>query len=479
MARTPEFIENRTYDEIAVGDSAQMTRTLGHADIELFAVMSGDVNPAHLDEAFATESRFHKVIAHGMWGGALISAVLGVQLPGPGTVYLAQDLKFRRPVGVGDTITVTVTAAEKDDDKKAIAFECLAQNQNGEDVITGRALVMAPLEKVRRPRVALPEVRLFDPGARFADLIERCAAAPALPTAVVHPCDPLSLGGALEAADDGLIAPILVGPEHKIRAAAEEAGRSLDGVELVATEHSHAAADRAVALVREGRARALMKGSLHTDEFLGAVVASGSGLRTERRLSHVYALDVAQYPRVLLITDAAVNIAPDLMDKADIIQNAIDMALAMGIDTPKVAVLSAVETVTPKIASTVEAGALCKMADRGQIKGGLVDGPLAFDNAVSPAAAKTKGIVSAVAGQADILLAPDLETGNMLAKQLIHLAGAQAAGVVLGARAPIMLTSRSDSVLARKASCALASLFVENKGPAGVEPDAFVRAAAE
>ncbi|MCG8441744.1 MAG: bifunctional enoyl-CoA hydratase/phosphate acetyltransferase [Caulobacterales bacterium] len=453
------FIENKTFDEIAVGDSAEIVRRLRADDIELFAVMSGDVNPAHVDEEFARSGRFHRVIAHGMWGGALISAVLGAELPGPGTVYLEQSLRFHHPVGVGDTVTVRVTAREKRPKSRRILFDCLCLNQDGEEVITGEALVIAPDEKVRRPRVALPEVRLHERGARFQELIDATRPIAPLRAAVVHPCDPLSLGGALEAADQGVIEPILVGPEHKIRAAAEAAERDLADVEIVAVPHSHAAAEKAVALVRSGRAEGLMKGSLHTDEFMGAILPGKAGLRTERRMSHVYALDVPHYPKPLFITDAAINIAPGLEDHRDIIQNAIDLALALEVDAPKVAILSAVESVTPKIPSTVTAAALCKMADRGQITGGLLDGPLAFDNAVSPEAARAKGIASRVAGQADILLAPDLETGNMLAKQLIHLAGAEAAGIVLGARAPIMLTSRSDNSLARQASCALALLF--------------------
>jgi phosphotransacetylase len=270
----------------------------------------------------------------------------------------------------------------------------------------------------------------------------------------------LSLSGAIEAMRQKLIQPVLVGPERKIRAAAEQAGYSLDGIELIDAPHSHAAAAQAVALARSGQVQALMKGALHTDELMAEVISATSGLRTERRMSHVFGLDVPTYPKPLFITDAAINIQPDLADKRDIVQNAIDLAHALGIPRPKVAILSAVETVNPKIASTVEAAALCKMVDRGQIRGGILDGPLAFDNAVSKVSADNKQLVSPVAGDADILVVPDLESGNMLAKQLIYLAGADAAGIVLGARVPIMLTSRSDDVLARLASCALAKLFV-------------------
>ena len=296
-------------------------------------------------------------------------------------------------------------------------------------------------------------------GTYFESLLERCRAMRPIRIGVVHPCDAVSVQGALAARDQGLITPVLVGPRAKIMAAAAAAGLSLDGVEIVDAPHSHAAADEAVALVRRGELEALMKGSLHTDELMGAVVREGTGLRTERRVSHVFVLDVPNYCKPLLVTDAAINIAPTLSEKRDIAQNAIDLAHALGIERPKLAVLSAVETVDAKIPSTIEAAALCKMADRGQITGADVDGPLAFDNAISPEAAKAKGIVSAVAGDADILLVPDLEAGNILAKQLVYLADAEDAGIVLGARAPIVLTSRADGVRARIVSCALAQLF--------------------
>ncbi len=281
-------------------------------------------------------------------------------------------------------------------------------------------------------------------------------------TAVVHPCDAASLIGALEARDKTLITPILVGPEDRIKAVAAEEGLNIDGLDIVDAKHSHASAQAAVRLVREGKAQALMKGALHTDEVMSAVVDKVTGLRTERRMSHVFVLDVPTYPKPLLITDAAINIFPDLMVKADIVQNSIELAHALGVDEPKVAILSALETIYPKIPSTVEAAALCKMADRGQITGGVLDGPLAFDNAISRKAADAKGITSPVPGEADILVAPDLEAGNMIAKQLMYLAGADSAGLVLGARVPIMLTSRADGTLSRLVSAALAQLMVHH-----------------
>ena len=455
----PETVENRTLDELAIGDSAELVRVLGQEDIELFAVMSGDVNPAHLDAAYADKTRFHHVVAHGMWGGVLISAVLGTRLPGPGTIYTDQSLHFKRPVAIGDSITTRVTVSEIDRESGRVILDCSCTNQHGALVIEGRAEVLAPREKISRPVTALPTVRLHKPGARFATLAEKAAALDPMPTAVVHPCDALSLTGALQAEAAGLITPLWVGPRDKIEATAQDAGVTLDAAQIIDAPHSHAAAEAAVALVREGRAEALMKGKLHTDELLDAVLDRAQGLRTERRLSHVFALDVPDHDRLLFITDAAINIAPDLPTLADIVQNALDLAIALGIETPRAAILSAVETVTSKLPSTLLAASICKMHDRGQITGGLVDGPLAFDNAISPEAVAAKGIESEVAGRADILVAPNLESGNMIAKQLIHLAKAEAAGVALGARVPIMLTSRADSAAARLASAALARLL--------------------
>ena len=457
-----QYITNNTYEEIAVGDHAEITRTLKLQDIELFAVMSGDVNPAHVDTEYANTNMFHGVIAHGMWGGALISAVLGTEMPGPGTIFLDQSLKFKAPVCLGDTITVRVEVTKKLQNSRLL-LACTCINQDGILVIKGIARVIAPNEKVRRIRVILPEVHLHVEGAQYARLIAATEHLEPVRTAVVHPCDALSLSGVLEAAQQGIIVPILVGPKIKIETAARDAGLNLGALELIDTPHSHAAALTAVALARAGKVDTLMKGTIHTDELMEAIIDKTSGLRTERRMSHVYVLDVPTYTKPLLITDGAINIYPDLAIKRDIVQNAIDLALALGTAQPKVAILSAVETVNPKITATLDAAALCKMADRGQINGGLIDGPLAFDNAVSPVAVTAKGIVSNVAGIADILVAPDLEAANMIAKQLIYLAGADAAGMVLGAQVPIILTSRSDSKVSRLASCALSQLFINHQ----------------
>ena len=280
-------------------------------------------------------------------------------------------------------------------------------------------------------------------------------------TAVVHPCDTLSLGGAIDAQGAGIITPVLVAPRSRLERVAQEAGLDISGCEVLDVPHSHAAAAAAAQLAGRGEVQALMKGSLHTDEYLGAVLAPGVGLRTERRLSHCYVMQTASYPRPFIITDAAINIAPTLDDKADIVRNAIDLAHVLGVAQPRVAILAAVETVNPRMPATLDAAALCKMADRGQIGGALLDGPLAFDNAVSPEAARVKGIVSQVAGQADVLVVPDLESGNMLAKQLEYLGGAESAGIVMGARVPLVLTSRSDSRATRLASCAIALMLAE------------------
>ena len=299
--------------------------------------------------------------------------------------------------------------------------------------------------------------------AKYERLLARCKELAPAPTAVAHPCDESSLRGTVEAAEKGIIQPILVGPRSKIEAVAKQFQLDISAFQLVDAPHSVAAAEAAVQLVREGRAELLMKGSLHTDELMGAVVKSGTGLRTNRRISHCFIMDVPNLDRPIIITDAAINIFPTMEDKMHIIQNAIDLAHSLGIEKPKVAILSAMETINPKLQSTIEAGALCKMADRGQITGGLLDGPLAFDNAISVVAARTKGIKSAVAGQADILLVPDIESGNMLAKQLEYLADALTSGIVLGARVPIVLTSRADSAETRTASTAVAMVMAHAK----------------
>jgi phosphate butyryltransferase len=467
------YIENQTFDELSVGQSASLSHIVTQRDIELFAVATGDVNPAHMDPAYAESDMFHHIIIHGMWGAGMISNVLGTLLPGPGTIYLGQDLRFLHPVSIGDTIMVTLTVREKKPEKGDVVLDSVCTNQKGEEVITGTAYTRAPTVKVRRPRVILPDVRLSHHQVT-RDLLDRAKrimlnVAP-LATAVVFPVDALSLAGVIAAAAEGLIAPVLIGPSARIRAAAAAAKLDLGGCNLIEAVDGASAAATAVALARSGDVALIMKGDLHTDDLLRPVVHSVSGLRTARRISHVFLLGVPDYPRPLLLTDAAINIVPSLAEKVDIVQNAIDLAHRLGVAQPRVAILAAVETINDKMKSTLDAAALCKMADRGQITGALLDGPLAFDNAINQAAAAEKGIVSLVAGRADILVVPDLEAGNMLAKQLTFLDGADSAGLVLGATVPIILTSRADSAAARLASCALAVVMARDAtGPSAAQ----------
>jgi len=459
-----EYIENRTFDEIAVGDSATLVRTLRHEDIQLYAMMAGDISPSHVDSQQAYATMLREMIAHGMWGGALVFNVLGTQFPGPGTQFIDQSVHFALPVRVGDTLTVKVTCTKKFPRNRHLLMDFVCTNQDGQKVITGTAEVQAPADKIKQLKTDTPDMSVSPMRtARFEHLLEITRGLTPISMAVAHPCDAESLKGAMLARDRGLIVPSLVGPEEKIRQIAEANQLDLNGCTVINVAHSHAAAEVAVSLAREGQVEALMKGSLHTDELMTEVIDKSTGLRTARRISHLFLMDVPTYPRLLFITDAAVNVAPDLEAKVDIVQNAIDLALMLKVADPKVAILAAVETVNLKMQATLDAAALCKMADRGQIVGGLLDGPLAFDNAISVAAARTKGIKSAVAGNADILLVPDIESGNMLAKQLEYLADALTAGIVLGARVPIVLTSRADTAETRTASTAVAVVMAHAK----------------
>jgi phosphotransacetylase/acyl dehydratase len=465
VSRDPHDYTNVVYDELRVGASASITRRVSATEVEALALVSGDIDPFQLDADGAAPAGGRAAKALG--AEAILSGLLSRKLPGPGTTVLEQRLRFSGQFGAGDELTATVTVAELLPDAQ-VRFDCRLTCA-GDTLIDGSVVVRAPTERLRYAAVATPDVVLRRTD-EFGRLLARCRSLAPVRCGVVHPTDRDSLLGPLEAARRGLIVPVLIGPAHKIRAVAQAAGADLAGVELLDTEHSHAAAALAVELARRGELDALMKGSLHTDELLAAVLPKATGLRTARRISHVFVLDVPAYPRPLLVTDAAINIQPTLQDKADIAQNAIELAQVLGIDQPKVAILSAVETVNGAIASTLDAAALCKMAERGQITGGLLDGPLAFDNAISPEAARTKKIDSPVAGQADILLVPDLEAGNMLAKQLQYLAGADSAGIVLGTRVPIVLTSRADSVRTRLASAAVMLLLAHARrsAPAGM-----------
>jgi phosphate acetyltransferase len=447
---------NRTFDEIQVGETLTLSRQLSQMEVEALALVSGELDSFHVDNGAKTKGNGNGSSTKSVSGEALLSAILCRKLPGPGTIILEQNLRFHGAFSAADELVGTVTAREKHARDHSIVFDCNVRC-GGRELVSGTVTVEAPLQRAHYTQLATPEV-VVRRNDDFARLLHRCEGLPPVICAVVHPCDRDSLRGPLEAARLGLIVPVLVGPEEKIRALAAAEKLDLGSHQIVSTEHSHAAADKAVALARSGEVEALMKGSLHTDELMAAVVPSATGLRTSRRISHAFVLDVPSYPRMLLITDAAINIAPTLEDKADIVQNAIELAQTLGIETPRVAILAAVETVSSKMQATLDAAALCKMADRGQIKGGLLDGPLAFDNAISERAAETKKIKSEVAGRADILLAPDLQSGNMLAKQLQYLAGADSAGIVLGTRVPIVLTSRADTVRVRLATSAVRKL---------------------
>ncbi|WP_300454547.1 bifunctional enoyl-CoA hydratase/phosphate acetyltransferase [Accumulibacter sp.] len=453
-----ETLRNRCFDEIGIGDTAAVSHTLSLRDVQLFAAVSGDISPTQLDSELDRQLGPSELAAHSMWLGAQVSGLLGNQLPGPGMVHVGQDLQFLAPLLIGEQVTITITATAKEAASRCVTFDCLGRNGRGMTIMTGTARVIAPQTKIsmERPDAAQVSIQSHD---RFAVLVERCQDLRPVPVAVAHPCDESSLGAALQAWSDGLIEPILVGPLVKLRAVAEQHGFDLSGLRLEDVAHSHAAAYRAVELVRLGKAAALMKGSLHTDELMAEVVSRESGLRTERRISHAFVMDVPTYHKPLIVTDAAINIAPDLDVKRDICQNAIDLARTLGVARPKVAIICAVESINSRMICTTDAASLCKMADRGQISGALVDGPLAFDNAISQEAARIKNIDSLVAGDPDIVVVPDLTAGNILAKQLTFMSNADGAGIVLGARVPIILTSRADSKRTKLASCAVACLM--------------------
>ncbi|MFO1153620.1 MAG: bifunctional enoyl-CoA hydratase/phosphate acetyltransferase [Rhodospirillales bacterium] len=453
-----EIIENKTFDEIQIGDTVSLTRALRPEDVETWAAVTGNLNLVDLDPSPVDSSMFALGAGQASWAATLFSTITDTRLPGIGSITVSADIHFLKPVPIGEEVTATVTVKGKRADEGLVVLDCVCASSSGQELVVGTLEVEAAREKLHFPVRELPKVRLRRE-ERYLDLIRKCDGLPPMTTAVVHPCSDDALKGAIDAAEYHLITPILIGPERKIRSIAAEEGIDLSPYRIVPAEHSHHAAELGVAMVRAGEAETLMKGSLHTDELLHEVMKKEGGLRTERRLSHCFLIAVPTYARPVIVTDAAINIHPTLEEKADIVQNAIELAHSVGIAEPKVAILSAVETVTPKIPSTIEAAALCKMAARGQIKGGLLDGPLAFDNAVDEEAARTKGIVSPVAGKADILVVPDLEAGNMLAKQLTFMADAEAAGIIVGARVPIILTSRADSARTRLASAALAVLF--------------------
>ena len=454
------FIESKTYDEIAIGDTASTEHVLTTDDAMAFASISGFHSMLNADELVERAGGVPPT-GPNMWCASLISGLFSMNIPGPGCTLTNVSLSFHHRIRVGDPILVTVRVTAKDDVSKSITFDCQAINGAGTQIFSGTAQVLAPDQKNRWSTLPVAQLIVNNPYRHYLGLIARANVKPAVNTAVAWPCDEVSLGGAYQAFKDRLIAPILVGPEKTIRALAERMQIDLGTIRIVDVAESRLAAMRAVELARKGEAQMLMKGSLHTDELMGAVVSRDGGMRIGRRISHVFALDVPSYHKTLFVTDAAVNIQPDLETKIDILQNAIDMMRTIEIPNPKVAILSAVESVNPAIPSTLDAAALCKMVDRGQITGATVDGPLAFDNAISSDAARIKKIKSPVAGDVDLLMVPNLEAGNILFKELQYLAGALAAGVVVGAKVPVVLTSRADGELVRMASCALGVLLAK------------------
>jgi phosphotransacetylase len=454
------FIESKIYDEISVGDTASTEHVLTTDDAMAFASISGFHSVLNSDEQIDRAGGIPPT-GPNMWCASLISGLFSMNIPGPGCTLTNICLSFHNRIRVGDLILVKVLVTGKDDSTKVVTFDCEANNGAGTSIFSGTATVLAPPVKLRWSTIPLPKLIVNEPYRRYQGLIARATSRPAVRTAIVWPCDEVSLGGAIQAYLDKLIVPVLVGAETKIRSLAETMQLDLGAIQIVDVSESRAAAMRAVELARKNEVQMLMKGSLHTDELMSAVVSREGGMRTGRRISHVFALDVPSYHKTLYVTDAAINIQPDLETKIDILQNAIDMLLKLEVVNPKVAILSAVESVNQAIPSTLDAAALCKMVDRGQITGAIVDGPLAFDNAISSDAARIKKITSRVAGDPDLLMVPNLEAGNILFKELQYLAGALAAGVVVGAKVPIVLTSRADGELARMASCALGVLLAK------------------
>ncbi|MEL6206539.1 MAG: bifunctional enoyl-CoA hydratase/phosphate acetyltransferase [Pseudomonadota bacterium] len=451
------IFQNIPFDQLRPGMSAEARRICRADDLYIFANTSGNLNPMHLPKEDGDGDGVPEAVAPAMWVAALISSVLGNELPGPGTLYRSQNLTWHNRTHAGDELVIRVEVLELLPDN-VVKLATSVSRSDGKPICEGEAKVTAPSLSQTFEADEIPGLTVRR-HVHFDAMIERAEPLDPMPTAVVVPEGAAFLGGAILGWEHTLITPILIGDEAVIRATAEEIGKDVSGLEIIHEPDHAQAARRGVALVHDGRAASVMKGNLHTDVLLGAIVKRDTGLRTGRRLSHVFVMDVPGLPHLLMITDAAINIAPDLETKVDITQNAIDLAKALGIEVPKVGVLSAVETVNTKIPSTLDAAILSKMAERGQIRGGVVDGPLAMDNAIDMAAARTKGIESDVAGRAEILIVPNLEAGNMLAKELTFVAHAEAGGIVLGAKVPIILTSRADDDKARLASCAVAALY--------------------
>lgn len=447
---------NRTFAELRIGDTAEIRRLITPDDLYSFAAVSGNFNPMHLPDHDGDGDGRADNVAPGMFLASLFSAVLGTRLPGPGTLYRHQTLTFHDRAHAGDEVICRVEVTDKTADGSVTLSTRLHRIGDDALLLDGAAVVTAPQRKFERNDIEVPGL-IVERHRHFDALIDRARALPAIPTAVVCPDDENALGGALRAAEESIITPILIGRADAIRATAAAMGETLEGIEIVDIAGDAEAAAEACRLVHAGRAAAVMKGHLHTDDLLRPMLDKATGLRIGRRLTHVFVMDVPGRPEPVFVTDAAINIAPDLETKMDIVQNAIDLATGIGMEA-RVGVLSAVETVNPAIQSSIDAALLSKMAERGQITGGAVDGPLAMDNAVDIGAARTKGLRGDVAGRANILVVPGIDAGNMLAKQLSFISHAEGAGLVLGAKVPVILNSRSDSAASRLASCAIAAL---------------------
>jgi phosphate butyryltransferase len=447
---------NQTFHELQIGDVAELRRLITADDLYVFAAASGNHNPMHLTDSDLDGDGRNERVAQGMFVASLISAVLGTQLPGAGTLYRRQVLDFHERAHAGEELICRVEVLDKLPSGLVKLATSVRRMSDGALIVAGEAEVLAPQTKFECDEVEIPGL-IVQRHRHFEALLERAKPLPALPTAVVCPDDANSLGGALLAAKQRIITPILIGKASAIVATAAAMGADLTGIELIDVDSDLAAAAMACALVHAGRAAAVMKGHLHTDDLLRPMLEKSTGLRVGRRFTHVFVMDVPGQPEPVMVTDAAINIAPDLATKVDICQNAIDLALSLGME-PRVGVLSAVETVNPAIQSSIDAALLSKMADRGQIRNGLVEGPLAMDNAVDLGAARTKGLKGNVAGRANILVVPGLDAGNMLTKQLAYISHAEGAGLVLGAKVPVILNSRSDSPMSRLASCAVAAI---------------------
>lgn len=447
---------NKTFDELRIGQTESLRRLVTADDLYVFANVSGNYNPMHLPRHDGDGDGSVESVAPGMYVASLISAVLGTCLPGPGTLYRRQTLEFFDRVHAGEEIICTVTVTAKDEDGVVTLSTDITHADTGNLVLRGEAQVHAPTVKFDQDNVDVPRL-VVERHRHFEALLEKAKPLPPLATAVVCPEEVKSLGGALLAAQESIITPILIGNPAKIKAAADELGEDISALEIIEANH-HSAGSIACKLVHDGKAAAVMKGHLHTDDLLRPMLDKQNGLRVGRRFTHVFVMDVPGMRHPVMVTDAAINIAPDLETKVDIVQNAIDLAISIGSEEPLAAVLSAVETINPSIPSSIDAALLSKMAERGQITGGKVDGPLAMDNAVDIGAARTKGLSGDVAGHANILVVPNLDAGNMLAKQLAFISHAEGAGLVLGAKVPVILNSRSDSKMSRLASCAVAAL---------------------